>query len=183
MHDFEDLSSQVANLDDENLECIFMNGLKLEVQDLVLILKSVGFNAVIEATVRVEALVICIIVESTINQNIRNPRQYMSAQSRGNMQQNTWKVRTISNDITPTSSSVIITLQTTRIIPIRVILDKEVEENFLMQSLKIKERKACVSDVMKNILWITIAKRRNYKFLQCLMGVRLRLWRMINRLL
>lgn len=35
VHDFEDLSSQVNNLDDENFECIFMNGLKPEVQDFV----------------------------------------------------------------------------------------------------------------------------------------------------
>lgn len=74
VHDFEDLSSQVSNLDDENLECIFMNGLKPKGQDLVLFLKLIGLNAVIEAAVRVETRTICKMVENTINQHNRNSK-------------------------------------------------------------------------------------------------------------
>lgn len=105
VHEFEDLSSQVNNLDDENLECIFMNGLKPEIHDLVLFLKPIGLDAVIEAAVRVEARVLCIMVEGNISQSNRNAKSYTAAQAWGNSHYNSWKVRSITGDITSQSAA------------------------------------------------------------------------------
>ncbi|KAL1225384.1 hypothetical protein V5N11_009039 [Cardamine amara subsp. amara] len=101
VHEFEDLSSQVSNVDDENLECIFLNGLKPEIQDLVLMLKPVGLNVVIEAAVRVESRILCKMVEAAIQQGHRNFKYYAPSQNRSSTiptPQSTWKVRSISGD-------------------------------------------------------------------------------------
>lgn len=56
--DFEDLSSQVYNVDDDSLESIFKNGLKPELRTFVRMLKPKGLDELIAIALEMEASVL-----------------------------------------------------------------------------------------------------------------------------
>lgn len=68
--DFEDLSSQVDNLEDDSLKSIFKNGLKPELKALVRMLKPKGLTELIETTIEIEASIISRMVGGALMQEI-----------------------------------------------------------------------------------------------------------------
>lgn len=101
MADFEDLSSQVYNVDDDSLESIFKNGLKSELRALVRMLKPKGIDELVATTLEMEASVLSRMVGGALLQEkggYRN-RNIMLSQTDGG-----WKSRQHSGNLNNNSA-------------------------------------------------------------------------------
>ncbi|KAL1225386.1 hypothetical protein V5N11_009041 [Cardamine amara subsp. amara] len=100
VHHFEDLSSQVSGLDDQQLEGIFLNGLTPEMQELVLMQKPNDLPEMVAIALSMET--------SIMRRVVRKELQLANAESKegygheykgsGATNSNTWKMKAIVSD-------------------------------------------------------------------------------------